>query len=118
MQFLKDLISSMYKHIDTRINSPILGTLSAIFVILYWDKFTLLFWGAGTIDSRVTQFKSFLTGITTSEYLLIAFLILAYLFLLPLLNYLTGLIQGEIEHIRYCSSINQKVKKEKERARL
>jgi hypothetical protein len=35
MQFLKDLISSMYKHIDTRINSPILGTLSAIFVILY-----------------------------------------------------------------------------------
>ncbi|ELD3313394.1 MULTISPECIES: hypothetical protein [Enterobacteriaceae] len=118
MQFLKDLISSMYKHIDTRINSPILGTLSAIFVILYWDKFTLLFWGTGTIDSRVTQFKSFLTGITTSEYLLIAFLILAYLFLLPLVNYLTGLIQGEIEHIRYCSSINQKVKKEKERARL
>ncbi len=67
MQFLKDLISSMYKHIDTRINSPILGTLSAIFVILYWDKFTLLFWGTGTIDTRVTQFKSFLTGITTSR---------------------------------------------------
>ncbi|WP_434997112.1 hypothetical protein ACRQTN_16270 [Pectobacterium brasiliense] len=118
MQFLKDLISSLYKHIDARISSPILGTLSAIFLIINWDKFILLIFGTGNIESRVNQFKAFLNNINYLDIIELALLTLFYLFLLPLINYVIGLGQGFIEHIRYSSSINQKVKNEKERGRL
>lgn len=118
MQFLKDLISSLYKHIDTRISSPILGTLSAIFLIINWDKFILLILGSGNIESRVNNFKGFLNSINWLDIMALALLSLTYLFLLPLVNYTVGLAQGFIEHIRYSSSINQKVKNEKERGRL
>lgn len=118
MQFLKDLISSFYKNIDARVNSPILGTLSAVFVILHWDKFTLLFLGSGTIDARVENFKLFLNEITAFDYFLLTVLMLAYLFALPVANYLIELLLGAIEQVRYRFSINQKVDREKERARL
>lgn len=118
MQFLKDLISSLYKHIDARISSPILGTLSAIFLIINWDKFILLILGTGNIESRVNQFKAFLNNINYLDIMTLVLLTLLYLFLLPLINYIIGLAQGFIEHIRYSSSINQKVKNEKERGRL
>ncbi|CAI1230760.1 hypothetical protein [Serratia quinivorans] len=118
MQFLKDLISSLSKHVDTRINSPILGTFSAIFVIMNWDKFVILTLGSGNIESRVNQFKAFIETLSTSSLFLAISLTLLYLFILPLVNHLVGVIQGIIENIRYTSNIGQKVKNEKERGKL
>lgn len=118
MSFLKDLIASLYNHVDTRINNPVLGTFSAIFFIVNWHQFTILIFGSDKIESRVAQFKFFIDNISLNQILCIAFLTLLYLLMLPLINHAIGFIQGLIEHKRYTSNISQEVKNESERGRL
>ncbi|MBL0590102.1 hypothetical protein [Aeromonas veronii] len=118
MSFLKDLISSLYNHVDTRINNPVLGTFSAIFFIVNWHQFTILIFGSDKIESRVEKFKFFIENISLNQILYIAFLTLLYLLILPLINHAIGFTQGLIEHKRYTSNISQEVKNESERGRL
>ncbi len=118
MSFLKDLIASLYSHVDTRINNPVLGTFSAIFFIINWHQFTILIFGSDKIESRVAQFKSFIENISLNQISCIAFLTLSYLLILPLINHAIGFVQGLIEHKRYTSNISQEVKNENERGRL
>ncbi|WMY74665.1 hypothetical protein RHD99_01375 [Buttiauxella selenatireducens] len=118
MQFIKDLFTGILKHIDTRISSPVIGAFSFSFIFINWDHFVLLIFGSSSIEKRVEDFKAFFNAIDTKSILLPIIITVLYLFLLPVINYVVSLIQGSIEHFRYASAINQKIRKEKERGKL
>lgn len=115
---VKDLITNWFSDNKVKINSPVLGAFIGAWVIFNWKHFLLLFWGDGTLDSRLITFEKALTFSNYSIWLWPLLLALGYAFILPYLNILTQKILGHADKLRHQEVINLDVEKAKQKAAL
>jgi len=126
MKILNDIWDSIRGSAKTRITDPIIGAFIISLVLCNWDRLAVLFWGNGTLESRVKNISSEMGFISRPELiyqnydLLVLPVILSvlYIFALPVLSgRVTGII-NPIELQRHRQTIDLHIDKEKKQRSL
>ncbi len=118
MQFLKDLIDSVTKNVNSRLTNPALGSLISSWIFWNWDKLVLLIWGGDKLPERITFFKASLT-LKNPEFMLwpLVFTVF-YLFIFPYVNLCIQRLQKHGENSRYGGAVDLDITKETKRGEL
>lgn len=93
MDGLKEVVDAF----STRVRSPVVGSVALAFLLYNWANFAVLFFGAGDLDARITEFKA---AVGFPELLISALLGVAFAIALPWINLLGAILVAKPINLR------------------
>lgn len=115
---LRNLINDWFNDNKVKINSPVLGAFIGAWLIFNWKQFLLLFWGAGTLESRLSAFEQALSLSNFNMWIWPLLLALVYAFVLPYLNIYTQKILSHADKLRHLEVVSLDIEKARQKASL
>ncbi|MCF1431909.1 MAG: hypothetical protein LPH21_02525 [Shewanella sp.] len=115
---MKDILTNWLKDNQVKVTSPVIGAFISAWVLFNWDKFLLLFWGAGELPERLKLFQESNSFSDPHYWLSPLILAMIYVFGMPYLNVITQKLKRHAELMRYREVVDTDIEKEKKLCEL